>query len=122
MAVHALPRSPARSTVTAGPLPAAVLMLALAPLAIDLFALVQPGAWVADAGVIVAIIAAGVLVATWLRFPRTSWLVAASVAALASLAMRLVGADVAPFLSLLSVVAVGIGGGFASPELGATLV
>jgi hypothetical protein len=53
----------------------------------------------------------------WLRFPRTNWLAAAFLAALAGFALRLAGADVAPLLSLLSIVAVGLGGGFASSEV-----
>src|SRR5439155_45102 len=54
---------------------------------------------------------------SWARYPRTSWLAAACLAAVASLGMRAVGADVAPLLSLLAVVALGIGGAFASPVL-----
>jgi uncharacterized membrane protein YvlD (DUF360 family) len=55
------------------------------------------------------------LLVIWARYPRTSWLAAAGLASVASLVMRIVGADVAPLLSLLVVVALGIGGAFASP-------
>jgi uncharacterized membrane protein YvlD (DUF360 family) len=55
------------------------------------------------------------LLVIWARYPRTSWLAAAGLASVASLVMRIVGADVAPLLSLLAVVALGIGGAFASP-------
>src|ERR1051326_2113633 len=119
MAVRALPRPHVRSTTTAGPLPALVLILALAPLALDLLVLVQPNLLPVQLGRMAALPAAAVLSAMWLRFPRTNWLVAASVAAMASLALRLVGADVAPLQSLLSVVALGLGGAFATPELSA---
>ena len=119
MAVRALPRPHVRSTTTAGPLPALVLILALAPLALDLLVLVQPNLLPVQLGPMAALPAAAVLSAMWLRFPRTNWLVAASVAAMASLALRLVGSDVAPLQSLLSVVALGIGGAFATPELSA---
>ena len=58
--------------------------------------------------------AAAVLMVAWAHFPRSSWLAAASMAAIASLALRFVGADVAPGLSLLAVIALGSGGAFAS--------
>jgi hypothetical protein len=41
-------------------------------------------------------------------------LAAASLAAIAALAARILGADFAPLLSLLAVVALGLGGGFAT--------
>jgi hypothetical protein len=65
-------------------------------------------------GVLAASLAAAVLLVVWAHFPRTSWLAAASLAAVAGVALRIVGADVAPGLSLLAVVALGIGGAFAS--------
>jgi hypothetical protein len=55
------------------------------------------------------------LLLSWARYPRTSWLAAACLAGLASVGMRAAGADVAPLLSLLAVVALGIGGAFSSP-------
>jgi hypothetical protein len=60
-------------------------------------------------------LASAVLVASWARYPRTSWLAAASLAAIASTGMRAIGLDEAPLLSLLALVALGIGGAFASP-------
>jgi hypothetical protein len=118
MAVRVLPRSPARSDDQVGALPALVLGLALLPGALDLLRVVQPALdQVLAAPVVVACgVTAVVLLLTWLRFPRTSWLVAASCAALASLALRLAGLEVAPVLSLLSVLALGVGGAFASGD------
>ena len=55
------------------------------------------------------------LVVMWARYPRTGWLAAAFLASMASLVMRIVGADVAPLVSLLAVVALGIGGAFVTP-------
>jgi hypothetical protein len=66
------------------------------------------------AGLLASLVASAILVLSWVRFPRTSWLLAAALATCASVAMRLVGADVAPLLSLLAIVALGIGGAFAS--------
>ncbi len=118
MAVHVLAHSGSRAAPHAGALPAAVLALALVPAALDLLKLVQPG--LSPELSLPAVLASGaagaVLVLMWLRFPRTAWLAAATFAACASLALRLVGADVAPALSLLSIVAMGIGGGFLTTE------
>jgi len=52
---------------------------------------------------------------TWARFPRTSWLVAAALVSFAGLGLRLVGSDFGPALAVLAIVALGLGGGFASP-------
>ena len=65
-------------------------------------------------GLLAASVAAAALLVVWAHFPRTSWLAAASLAAFASLALRFVGVDGAPMLSLLAIVALGIGGAFAS--------
>jgi hypothetical protein len=116
MAVTALPHSRARAPLQAATLPPGALLLTLVAPALDLLANVQPGAAVPALGVLGTFAAAAVLLITWLRFPRTSWLAAACLAALASLAMRVVGADVAPVLSLLAVFALGIGGAFASSQ------
>jgi hypothetical protein len=122
MAVTALPRSHARAPLDAATLPPAVLVLTLAAPAIDLLKLVQPGVVVPTLGLVAAGVAAAALLAVWVRFPRTSWLAAASLAGFASLALRFIGADVASALSLLAIVALGIGGAFASgvtePESG----
>ena len=75
--------------------------------------MVQPSLPLASAAVIASGATSAALLVMWLRFPRTSWLAAASLAAVASLAMRLMGADVAELLSLLAVIALGIGGAFA---------
>ncbi len=115
MAVTSLPQARARRTeLVASTLPPLALLLAVLPLAFDLFggvhAALSLGALALVASV-AAVIALGVM---WLRHPRTSWLAAAVLAALASVALRLAGADVAPALSLLAVLSVGVGGAFAS--------
>ena len=94
-------------------MPPVVLGLSLVAPALDLLRMVQPLLPLASIGVVASAAASAALLVMWLRFPRTSWLAAACLAAVASLAMRLVGADVAAALSLLAVVALGIGGGFA---------
>ena len=96
-----------------------MLALALVPAALDLLKLVDASVspWLSLPAAVASAAAAAVLVVMWLRFPRAAWLAAAAFAACASLAMRLAGADVAPALSLLSIFAIGIGGGFVSAEL-----
>jgi len=91
-----------------------VLVLTLVPPALDLLRSVEPSVVLPTVGLFAASVAAAVLLVAWAHFPRTSWLAAASMAAIASLALRFVGADVAPGLSLLAVIALGIGGAFAS--------
>ena len=88
------------------------------PAVLDLLKLVQPGLgpYLVLPGAVACAAATALLLLMWLRFPRTSWLAAASVAAGASLVLRLLGADQGPLLSLLAIVAVGLGGGFANPE------
>ena len=115
MAVSALPRARTRARPQpAAPAPGVLALVLIAP-ALDLLHIVQPGLPLASTGVVASGIASVVLAIAWVRVPRTSWLAAASLAALASFAMRLVGADVAAALSLLAVVALGIGGAFAPP-------
>ena len=124
MAVRILPRTRARhAPLVVETLPSAVLMLALGPPGVDLLGYVLLASSLAALALVAAIGAATALTLMWLRYPRTSWLAAAVLAAVASVTMRLVGADIAPLLSLLSVLAIGIGGGFASPthELAAWL-
>jgi hypothetical protein len=116
MAVTALPRTRTRAPRLAATLPPLVLVLTLIAPAVDLLAIVQPGVLAPSFGVVATGVAAAVLALTWARYPRTSWVAAASLAACAGLALRVVGAEVAPVLSLLAVVALGIGGAFASPQ------
>ncbi|HEY3057397.1 MAG TPA: hypothetical protein VGL99_00320 [Chloroflexota bacterium] len=115
MAVTALRRihagAPRLATASLSP---GVLLFALVAPALDLLALVQPRAALGDAALVTAGLAAIVLLVSWARYPRASWLAAATLAALASVAMRAVGADVGSALSLLSVLALGAGGAFAS--------
>jgi hypothetical protein len=93
----------------------AVLLLTLVAPALDLFAVVQHAPSVPTMGALATAAASAVLLVSWVRFPRTSWLAAASLAGFASMVMRLVGADVAPTLSLLMVIGLGLGGAFAPP-------
>jgi hypothetical protein len=92
-----------------------VLVLTLVAPALDLLAIVQPAATVPGLGMLATAVASLTLLVIWAHYPRTSWLAAAGLAGIASLVMRIVGADVAPLLSLLAVIALGIGGAFASP-------
>ena len=116
MAVRVLTHSASRAAPRAAALPVGVLALALVPAALDLLRLVQPGLSSALSlpAALASAAAAAVLLMTWLRFPRAAWLAAAAFAACASLALRLINADVGPALSLLSIFAIGIGGGFLS--------
>src|SRR6266852_1994705 len=115
MAVSALSGARTRTPLVATSLPPVVLVLTLIAPALDLLAIVQPAAAVPSLGLLAATLATVVLVLSWGRYPRTSWLAAACLAGIASVGLRAVGADVAPLLSLLAVLALGIGGAFASP-------
>lgn len=116
MAVTALPRGRTHARLVATTLPPGVLLISLAATAFDLLGIVQPAAATPLAALIAAVLGALVLVTMYARFPRTSWLAAAALAACASATMRLAGADVAPLLSLLAILALGVGGAFASPR------
>jgi hypothetical protein len=113
MAVTTLART-ARAPLTAVGLAPGVLVAPLLAPALDLLRMLQPTTLPATPALIAAIAAGVVLVVMWARYPRTSWLAAATLAALASVALRLAGAEVAPALSLAAVVALGVGGAFAS--------
>lgn len=117
MAVSALSGARARAPLVATSLPPVVLVLVLIAPALDLLAVVQPAASVPSLTLLATALGSLTIFRSWARYPRTSWLAAAGLAAIASLVMRIVGADVAPMLSLLAVVALGIGGAFASPAL-----
>jgi hypothetical protein len=117
MAVRALTQSHSRAAQDIGSLPTLALGLALVPTALDLLGIVQSTVKLASLGTFACAAAGAVLLLMWLRFPHVSWLLAASIATGAGLAMRLVGADVAPVLSLLSILALGVGGAFAGPEV-----
>jgi hypothetical protein len=116
MAVHVLPRSHTHAPQQVA-IPPAVLLLTLIAPAVDLLGQVQSNISLLSAGTVASGLGVVAIVVMWLRFPRTDWLAAACFAALASLVMRVVGADVAPLLSLLAVVALGLGGAFAGSEL-----
>jgi hypothetical protein len=117
MAVHVLPRASARSADRVAVVPPLVLALTVAPAVLDLMRVVQPGVAPALAVPSVAAtgVAAAVLLLTWARFPRTAWLLAAGFAALAGMVLRVAGADVGPVLSLLAIIALGVGGAFGAP-------
>src|SRR5438552_1201568 len=111
MAVTVLPRTRARTTPLApATLPPLVLLLILIGPALDLMGYLQAGRSLAAAALLASALAAAALFVMWLRYLRVSWLFAATLAAIASAAMRLVGADVAPALSLLALFGVGLGG------------
>ena len=115
MAVSALSGARTRTSLVATSLPLVVLVLVLLAPALALLAIVQPAAAVPSLSLLATGLASVTLLISWVRYPRTSWLAAASLAGIASVGMRAIGADVAPLLSLLAVVALGIGGAFASP-------
>src|SRR2546425_12576400 len=113
LGVRVLSRTRAHAPLSTGTIPALVLALSLVAPAFDLLRMVQPSLPLASAAVIASGATSAALLVMWLRFPRTSWLAAASLAAVAGLAMRLMGADVAELLSLLGVIALRIRGAFA---------
>ena len=113
MAVTTLART-TRAPLTAVGLAPGVLVAPLLAPALDLLRMLQPSTLLATPALIAAIAAGVVLVVMWARYPRTSWLAAATLAALASVALRLIDAELAPALSLAAVVALGVGGAFAS--------
>src|SRR5919206_689981 len=102
MAVSALPRTRTRLGVQPPSLSPFVLALTLGAPALDLLSMVLPGVLGPWLGILATSAATAALLMVWVRFPRTSWLAAAVLAGAASLAMRLVGADIAPLLSLLA--------------------
>jgi hypothetical protein len=115
MAVSVEARSRVHVPHQAATLSPAVLLLTLVAPALDLLAIVQHAAAVPTMGALATAAATAILLVNWVRFPRATWLAAASVAGFASLVMRLVGADIAPALSLLMVIGLGLGGAFAPP-------
>ena len=116
MAVRTLARSRAQARQAAALHPV-VLAASLVGPTLDLLGLVEPGLGLAAFALTAGAVTSAALLLTWVRFPRTSWLFAACLAALASFAMRAVGAEVAPVLSLLAVIALGIGGAFSAAEV-----
>lgn len=115
MAVSALPRTRARAHLAPAQLSPGVLILSLVAPALDLFSLVSSATVPSIVALLATSAAASALLMVWVRFPRTSWLAAATLAACASLALRLIGADGAAWMSVLTVTALGLGGAFATP-------
>ena len=96
-------------------MPIVVLVATLVAPALDLFGLVQRSASLPAVATAASVVAGVLLLGIWLRHPRAYWLAAAWLATAASVALRLVDAQPAPLLSLLTVIGLGIGGGFTSP-------
>jgi hypothetical protein len=117
MAVRVLPRSQARPSHPIVTVPLIVLGVALLPPAVDLLARVQSDIPLTSAADVVGGLACAALLVMWLRFPRTTWLMAACFAAAASLALRLVGVNLAPVFALLSILALGVGGAFGANDV-----
>ena len=114
MAVSALPHSRETAPLVTATLPPGVLLVALIAPALDLLAMVQPITAGLGLALVAAIASAAVLLVSWVKYPRTSWLAAAALAATASAALRIAGIELASALSVLSVIALGVGGAFAS--------
>jgi hypothetical protein len=117
MAVKALPHVSVQSPPRAVSLGPAILALTLIAPTLDFLVRVLPSLpFAPDAALITTGAASILLLVTWVRSPRASWLAAAGLAACASFGLRVAHADAAPALALLAVIALGLGGAFASPE------
>jgi hypothetical protein len=115
MAVSALPRTRPHTQQQSGSIGPLVLGVTLVTPGLDLLAVVLPGLQVITLlSLVASSVATAVLVLSWLRFPRTSWLAAAMLASVAGLATRVVGLELGPLLAVLTVLALGVGGAFAS--------
>lgn len=89
-------------------------MLSLVAPGLDLFGMVGGTSTPAIVALLASSAAAAALLMVYVRYPRTSWLPAAVLATCASLALRLIGADGAPLMALLGILALGTGGAFAT--------
>lgn len=114
------PRMVARPLVAT--LPHAVVGAALVPPLLDLLAQLQREPLLSAAAFGASIVAAGLLLSTLALAIRTPAITAAVLAMLASLALRFVGADSAPLLSVAAVLALGLGGAFKSESGGSDLL
>jgi hypothetical protein len=122
MAVRVIARSRDRAPLQVATMPVLVLGLSLVAPAIDLLSTIQADLPLHEIGLVASAVGGAASLVMWVRFPRTGWLFAACLAAVASLAMRAFGAEIAPMLSLLAVLALGIGGGFSSVEVSLEVV
>jgi hypothetical protein len=115
MAVTALPRALV-STRSAGGVHPAILLASLAAPALDLLGLVEIHAALPALSLAWCAVAGLLLLVVWARHPREAWLAAAALAMVASGGLRFsaLGGPPAPLLSLLAVLALGVGGAFAS--------
>ena len=116
MAVTTLPRALAGVRSSGAVHPLALLACLVAP-GLDLLGLVQGQAGLPLLSLVASAGAGVLLLVVWARHLREAWLAAAALAMLASGALRLLAASgrQAPILSLLAVLALGVGGAFASP-------
>jgi hypothetical protein len=106
-------------------LPPLALAVVLVPLAIDLLTTVMPALTqpMLLPSTLASLGAAALLLVLWLResdLRSASWMAAATIAAAISVVLRMNGEEFAALVSLLSVVALGIGGGFASSDVAAS--
>jgi hypothetical protein len=119
MAVRALATGSVDAADPSAGVPPVALAVVLVPAALDLLTAVMPA--LAQLVVMPSAVASGaaaaVMFVLWLRNPRASWLAAAACAAGISAVLRVNGAELAAPVSLLSILALGIGGGFASGDL-----
>jgi hypothetical protein len=114
MAVSTLPRFRVNVRHQPATVPPLVLITTLIAPAVDLLGLVQPMDRVPVVALAATSVATIALLLTWLRFPLVSWLAAATLAAGASLVLRVTGGEGAPLLMLLAIIGLGAGGAFAS--------
>ncbi len=118
MAVRALATGSVHAPYQPTAVPPIALAMVLVPAAMDLLTAVMPALaqTMQTPSAVASGAAAALLVVMWLRCPRASWLAGAAVAAGVSAVLRLNGEEVAALVSLLSIVTLGIGGGFASGD------
>jgi hypothetical protein len=94
----------------------------LVPVAIDLLTTVMPALaqTMLLPSTVASAVAAALLLVLWLRVSNlrdAGWVAAATIAAGISVVLRVNGDELAALVSLVSVVALGIGGGFASSDV-----
>jgi hypothetical protein len=116
MAVKALPHTLVELSQVGSLGPAVLLLILVAP-ALDLLASALPTVpFAAEATLVTTGAASIILLLTWIRAPRATWIAAAGLASLASLGLRLGQANGAPALALLAILALGLGGAFATSD------
>ncbi len=116
MAVTLLHHTHARSAAEPHRVPATVLALAVAPLALDLLAQRQHVPSLGLVALAGSALAALVLAFELVHRPTAAWLWAAVLAFAASAALRLAGVAEGPLLGVLGVTALGVAGAFLPSE------